>query len=763
MGNYDLPDFAIEDAERCEEQVKLELITPALEKAGWPKKQLRMEYITSGKMLLDRMKCIRDKRRRKLDYLLISKGGIGLAVVEAKKESFPVSQGLQQAIVYAQMLNIPFAYSTNGHGFKEQDLITGATRDLSMDEFPSEEQLWDRYTREKNLPPQSSLSVPYFTEMGGKTPRYYQRVAINRILEAIESGRSRVLAVMATGTGKTFVCMQVIHKILESNPNAKILFLEDRNGLVDQTMANDFKHFSNCMTKVQKRTLNSAYSIHMSLYQQLVDTNAPVQPYTQFRPEYFDYVFVDECHRGSAKENSEWRKVLDYFDKAVHIGLTATPKEDSEASTTEYFGLPVYVYSYRQGVEDGFLAPFIAYDDTTNIDWSWTPDMELYDENGNRVEGPFDFKDYDQRVIVPSRNRAVAERVVDWLRENGVMSKTIIFCQTEDHALRMRDFIKELMPDMVAKNPNYCVRMTASDPDGVAKLDDFNDKYTAFPVVVTTSDLLTTGHDCFMTKLIVIDKNVGSATEFKQILGRGSRLDEELGKTHFTILDFRHATSHLDKDWDGDVQPYVESERHQVVHVEVDHHPTQYGQVVINEDIPVEIQQEIIKSYGGGKMTLEDLVDYSKKKLLGYCPSMKDFLGEWYAEDRKSIILGELERKGVLIDEIMDRRGDPNLDVFDVLLELAYGHIPLTKTQRIENVNQSDVLSKYEGQAREVLKTLLEVYATKPEDDLADMKLLTLKEFEKYGSPVQIMRLFGGKDAYLDAVFAVQKQFYAQI
>ncbi len=752
----------MEDAERCEEQVKLELITPALEKAGWPKNQLRMEFVTKGRVIVDQTRCTRDTRIRKVDYLLVSRSGKGLAVVEAKKECYPDNHGIQQAIAYAQMLDIPFAYSTSGHGFMEQDMITGAIRTLGLDEFPTEEELWERFTKEKNLPLKSSLSEPFFSEMGGKTPRYYQRVAINRILEAIESGQKRVLAVMATGTGKTFVCMQVIHKLLAFNKNAKILFLEDRNGLVDQTIANDFKHFQDRMIKVQKKTLNSAYSIHMSLYQQLVDDSKPNHPYTQFKPDYFDYVFIDECHRGSAKADSEWRQILDYFSGAVQIGVTATPKEDKEASTTDYFGTPVYTYSYRQGVEDGFLAPFIAYDDTANIDWNWEPGMHVVDQDGNPVEGPFDFRDYDRRVVVPDRNRIVAERVVDWLNDNGRMSKTIIFCETEEHAARMRDFIKMLLPEEVAKDPNYCVRMTSSDEEGVKQLDNFNDKFQDYPVVVTTSELLTTGHDCFMTKLIVIDKLVCSPTQFKQIIGRGSRMDEERGKLYFTVIDFRHATSHLDSDWDGDVKPYEEKGRHPRIRVPIDPPDRpQFKQIYIKTPIPVEIQQELVKLYDNGQVTNVDLLDYSKKKLLGYCPSLADFKAEWNSESRKKIILSELMKRGVLIDEILDYYDNPELDVFDMLIQLAYGNIPLTKTQRADNAARSGVLSKYEGVASEVLKTLLEVYATKPEEDLTNMELLKLDEFQKFGSLVQILKEFGGKQAYLDAVSELQKQIYA--
>lgn len=763
MDRLEMPDFDIEDQERCEEQVKLEVITPALERAGWPKKQLRMEYVTKGRVMVDRTRCVRDKRVRKLDYLLVSKSGKGLAVVEAKKESYPDEHGIQQAIAYAQMLDLPFAYSTSGHGFVEQDMITGVTRHIGIDEFPLEDDLWRRYTEESNLPIRSSLSEPFFTEMNGKVPRYYQRVAINRILEAIESGRNRVLAVMATGTGKTFVCMQVIHKLLLARPNSKILFLEDRNGLVDQTMANDFKHFQSCMTKIRRKTLNSAFSIHMSLYQQLVDDSLPNQPYTQFKPDYFDYIFIDECHRGSAKADSEWRQILDYFSSAVQIGMTATPKEDKEASTTEYFGNPVYTYSYRQGVEDGFLAPFIAYDDTANIDWNWEPGMHVVDQDGNQVQGPFDFRDYDRRVIVPDRNKMVAERVVDWLEENGVMSKTIVFCETEEHAARMRDFIKMLMPGEVARNPNYCIRITGSDKEGLMQLDNFNDKFSPYPVVVTTSELLTTGHDCFMTKLIVIDKLVGSPTEFKQIIGRGSRMDESLGKMCFTIIDFRHATTLLDSDWDGDVKPYEESGRHTVIQIEVPPRSDrpQFKQIIIKTPISVEIQQELIKSYGSGRMTYEDLLDYSKKKLLGYCPSLADFREAWNSENRKRVVISELEQKGVLIDEILDHYSNPELDTFDILMELAYGNIPLTKTQRVDNAKSSGVLSKYEGPALDVLKTLLDIYATRPEEDISNMQLLTLEEFQRFGTPVQIMNVFGGKQAYLDAVSDLQKQIYA--
>lgn len=754
--------------ELTEEDVKFRYVTPALEKSGWPKKQLHMEYATKGRIIIDQYGPVRSTECKKLDYHLISRSGRSLAVVEAKKEKYPVGQGIQQAIEYAKLVDAPFAYSTNGHGFLEHDMLTGEEKEYSIDEFPTEDVLWGRYLTYKNFGVGSSLETPFYTEMGWYSPRYYQRVAINRVLEAVENKQKRILLVMATGTGKTYVSMQIIHRLMESGRSKRILFLVDRNKLVDQTMANDFKHFNKVMTKVQNRSMESAYPLQLALYQQLVDNSKSEeeQPYRQFKPEFYDTVIVDECHRGSASEDSEWRKILDYFKDAIHIGLTATPKEDKDISTSKYFGQPVYTYSFKQGVEDGFLAPFRVKSYTINIDDEWYPDTSNTDQYGNQLEGPFDRRDYDRRVIVKDRTALVAENIVNFLRDTDPFAKTIVFCTDTYHAQRMRDAIAALVPDRMREDPRYVMRITGDDEEGLKQLDNFTDKRSRYPVIVTTSELLTTGVDCFMTKIIAIDKTIASATEFKQIIGRGSRLDTEMGKWFFTILDFKNAVQNFIDGWDGPPLPPEEPSEPGKGRggggKPPEPGPHGFGKIEVQGHVPVEIQIEIDRKYGpNGEFTTEDIIDYSKKKMLGFCPTLSDFLNEWNSNDRKKAVLEELENHGVLVSEMRSRVGRQDLDDFDMLCHLVYGMKPMTKTERVDRIRDDPVLKSYGDVAKQVLDIIIEKYCNSSESDLTNMDILTLNEFKQFGSIPNIVNAFGGKDSYLNAVRTLQNLIYS--
>lgn len=749
-----------------EQDTKMRYITPAIKAAGWKDHQIKLEKITKGRVLVDMGGCTRDGSSRKFaDYFLRTDGGIGLAVVEAKSIDNPVSQGLQQAIEYALLLDVPFAYSSNGLGFREHNMITGEERDIDMGEFPSEQELWNKFTELKQLPKESILNKPYYYDPVDEiTPRYYQRVAINRIHEAIVRGQKRILAVMATGTGKTFVAMQVIHKIHASEPNAKILFLVDRNGLIDHTRDTDFKHFKSFMTKIEHRSPDSAYTLHLSLYHQLVNEKGKTNPYEYFKPEYFDYIIVDECHRGSAKDNSEWRSILNHFKDAVQIGLTATPREDNDVSTSNYFGEAVYTYSYKQGVDDGYLAPFIVIDDSTTIDDYWMPSENNTDEQGNPLRGPFDRRDYDRRVIVEDRIRIVSKRVVEWLKLNGVYSRTIIFCESQEEALTVRDMIAELMPEEMAKNPDYVVRITSDDPVGMTKLESFMRKDTTYPVIATTSELLTTGYDVFMTKLIVIDKIISSPTVFKQIIGRGSRLDTDLGKWYFTLMDFRNSTRLLEGDWDGVPEPYDPPRDRPKVPKQGGGDPGEppygFGKVRVKGHVDVEIEREIVRIYGPSGMTTENLIDFSKGRMLDCYPDLKDFLSVWNSERKKETVRNMLEENGILITEIRERMNRPDLDDFDILLELAYKQKPLTKTERADRVMNDPELQKYTGAAREIIECIMDKYCSESQNDISDNGLLRLPEFSKFGTIPEIVELFGGKKGYENTIDYIQSILY---
>jgi type I restriction enzyme R subunit len=749
-----------------EKDARSRYITPAIEKAGWPKDQMRTEHhLTDGRILIDVTGPFRSTERKICDYLLIGKGGKELAVVEAKKSKFSVSHGIQQAMEYAKLMGVPFAYSSNGYGFYEHDFLTGIERELSIDEFPTEEELWNRYVTAKCIEPNSSLLIPFYHEVNGKNLRYYQRLAVDSVLEAVEEGKKRILLVMATGTGKTYVSMQIIHKLLESKKAHRVLFLVDRNYLVDQSMINDFKQFSKIMTKVQSRTMNSAYVLHLALYQQLVGEEGKNDPFTQFSSDYFDFIIVDECHRGSARENSKWRKILDYFHNAAHIGMTATPKENEDISTSQYFGEAVYSYSYRQGVEDGFLAPFRLRSFGTTIDHDWHPSDDVRDENGCTLDGPYNRPDYDRQIVVDSRTKLVAEVIVNHLNDTDPFAKTIVFCVDINHADRMRQAIAELVPERMREDSRYTMKITGDDQDGKAQLDNFTDKNSKYPVIVTTSELLTTGVDCFMTKAIAIDRPIGSITEFKQILGRGSRLDPDKDKWYFTILDFRGVAANFIDDWDGDPEPFEPIDGPMKKGEDIPKEPPGKGgwkKIRIKGKIPIEIEVEIDRTYGpGGQLTTENIIDFSKKKMLGECPTLTDFLKKWNSDDRKKVVISELEARGVLVQELRSHVNRPELDDFDMLCYLVYGRDPITKTERADLAKNNPMLDQYNVVAHQVLDAIIDKYRDSNESDMTDITILKLKEFEKFGSISNIIEAFGGKNEYLKAVKEVQNLIYS--
>lgn len=749
-----------------EEEVKLNFITPAIVGKGWDTKQVFMERaITKGQVHIDQgtqQPFIDSSKVVKPDYYLSTQSGVVLAIVEAKDAKHGVSDGLQQAKRYHDYLDAPFIYSSNGMGFTEYDYFTGVERTFGMGDFPTEGELWRRYLEGKELPSDSSpLSVPFYFQMGGKSPRYYQMVAVNRILEAVEKGQRRILVTMATGTGKTMVAMQTIYKLLESKRARKFLYLVDQNNLADQTIENDFSVFSKVLEKFNNKRITNESSIVLGLYQQFVGKDGTADHYKKFDPGYFDVVFVDECHRGSAKEDSEWRAILDYFDGAVQIGMTATPKEDGEVSTSGYFGEPVFRYSYRQGVEDGYLAPFVLESVTTSIDDEWYPDDGITDQNGNQLVGPYDRRNYDRDVIVDERIRTVARKVMEVVNRVDTYAKTIVFCRDIPHAEAMRRALTELCPERMKEDHRYVVRITGDS--GREYLDDFNDKNSRYPVIVTTSELLATGSDCFMTKVVAIDKTINSPTEFKQILGRGTRLDTERGKWFFVLVDFRNNARHfLDDNWDYFPPAWTGPSGGSGGKEGGDGKGKKGGERIhVHGDVNVDVYEDFIGVYGPEGFSKDNVIEFSRQKLRMDCPAIADFIRKWNSEDNKRKVVAELESKGVLIENLLDYYPNKDLDIFDILCSIAYGADLLTRRERTDRVRKTGALERYSDVARQVLETLLDKYAESPENDIADKRILTLPEFRGFGGLPRIMEEFGGKEKYEEAVRELQNTIYA--
>jgi type I restriction enzyme R subunit len=771
-------------SEMTEEDIKLQYITPAIENAGWDKhKQIKLEYnFTDGRVIVRGNTTARGKRKR-TDYLLYYKPNLPLAIVEAKDNKHSLGAGMQQGIEYAEILDVPFVYTSNGDGFLEHDMKNGSERELSLSEFPSPETLWQRYKGEANIDTEQEklITEPYYFQLGDKTPRYYQRIAINRTVEAVAKGENRILLVMATGTGKTYTAFQIIHRLWKSGLKKKILFLADRNILIDQTRNQDFKPFSKVMTKIEDKKMDSSYEIYLSLYHQLAGDNNK-EPFREFKPDFFDLIIIDECHRGSAKEESRWRKILEYFSSATQIGMTATPKETKEVSNISYFGEPIYTYSLKQGIDDGFLAPYKVVRVSIDKDLEgWRPTSGQRDVDGYEIEDrEYNTKDYDKNIIIDDRTALVAKRISQFLKNSDRFAKTIVFCVDIDHAERMRQALVNENKDLVAENSKYVMRITGDNEVGKAQLDYFIDEDSKYPVIVTTSKLMTTGVDCKTCKLIVLDSNIGSMTEFKQIIGRGTRLKSDYGKEYFTIMDFRNACRlFADPDFDGD--PIIDEdfspkddteEPDETPNVK----PTGTGNG--NNEFPpngkekahkfrvrgieVKILNERVQYYDkDGKLITESVTDYSKKNILGEYATLDSFLTAWNSEQRKQAIIDELAEKGVLLDALREISGNKDIDDFDLICHIAYDKPPLTKSERANNVKKRGYLYKYSETAQEVLNALLEKYMNDGIKDIENIEILSNDPFRKLGSPAKIAKLFGGKSGYLNAIKELEKEIYA--
>ncbi|HFI0685141.1 TPA: EcoAI/FtnUII family type I restriction enzme subunit R [Streptococcus suis] len=782
-----------------EEDIKLRYITPAIQNAGWENKQIRMEYaFTAGRIIL-RGNITARGRKKSADYLLSYRNNFPLAIVEAKDNTQPVGAGLQQAIDYAKALDVPYVYASNGDGFVEQNLVTGEAKELKLEEFPSPEALYQRYRIDKGIgeAEEKVMLEPYYYIPNYKTPRYYQRVAINRAVDAVAKGQNRVLVVSATGTGKTYMTFQMIYRLWKSGLKKKILFLADRNVLIDQTMTGDFKPFSGKMTKVQNRNLDSSYEIYLALYQQLVGDDGE-EAYRQFQPNFFDLIVIDECHRGSAKEESAWRKVLDYFTEATHIGCTATPIETKEASSFTYFGEPIYEYSLKQGIDDGFLAPYKVIRIGLDKDLEgYRPEAGKVDKFGYEIEDrEYNAKDYDRNLVIDDRTRVVASKITEFLKKTDRFSKTIVFCVDIEHAERMRQALINENKDLYAENDRYIMRITGDNDIGKAQLENFIDEESTYPVIAVTSKLMTTGVDAKMCKLIVLENNINSMTEFKQIIGRGTRLLEDYGKTYFTIMDFRNA-SRLFADPDFDGKPEVVIDLGGDDPVDEPETPIDEGEEGTGEDTGTDGVKEDGGEYGtgdippfdeegedkprkyyvgdvtvrvlservqyldkDGKLITESLIDYTKKNILQQYSRLDEFLRTWTEAEKKQAIIDELQDDGVLLEAVREELGKTELDDFDLICHIAYDKAPLTKKERAENVKKRHYLYKYSDVAKEVIEALLDKYANDGIKEIEDTKVLQLKEFAKIGSPMKIVKAFGGKEAYLKAVQELENEIY---
>lgn len=781
----------ISKKQMSEEDIKLQYITPALTDK-WDIQKITMETnITDGKINLKGNFVTREKPKR-ADYMLYLNANNPIAIIEAKDNKHSISHGLQQAMSYAKMLDIPFAYSSNGDGFYEHDFLTGQERKLSLEEFPTEEELYSRYKKEANNEEGMSenqekmIQQPYYSSQKTYPPRYYQRIAINRTVDAISRGKDRLLLVMATGTGKTYTAFQIVYRLLKSGMKSKILYLADRNNLVDQSIQQDFAPLEKVIHKVNfskddPSTITS-YQVYFSLYQQLAggnddqeeDINNTILKLKQlFRPDFFDLIIVDECHRGSAKKESNWRKILEYFASATQIGMTATPKETKYISNIDYFGEPIYTYSLKEGIEDGFLAPFKVINVMTDIGEGWRPRKGQCDIYGNEIEDRiYTNSDYDYNIIIEDRIQQVAAEITNYLKSTDRMEKTIVFCATEDAAERMRVALVNQNSDMVQKNPDYVVRITGSDTYGKSKLDYFISVREKYPVIATTSKLLSTGSDCKMTKLIVLDEMIGSMTEFKQIIGRGTRLREKEGKTHFVVMDFRNVSRlFADPDWDGpiemdeDFNPKSGLGKNTKPPVgpgpdPID--PKQPKPIVNRDGCQVKIVYKTVSVYdaNGKLLRQESIIDYTKENILGAYASLDNFIRKWSAEEKKEKIRGLLREQGINLETLKEDQGMSDVDDFDFICHVAFDKKPLTRKERAENVKKRDFLNKYSGAAREVLEALLDKYMNTGIYEIEKTEILKLDPFMRMGKPQKIASYFGGKDGYLKAVKELENAIY---
>lgn len=774
-----------------EEDIKLRYITPAIMQKGWSVDDITMETkvkITDGKMNL-RGNLVARGKAKYADYVLYYNRATPIAIVEAKDANHTVSFGMQQAKEYAQMMDVSFAYSSNGLGFEEYDFLTGKERTLSMDEFPTKEELYERYMKESNGGKGLSenelrvIQQPFCTGQDIYPPRYYQRNAVNRTVDAVARGEKRMLLVMATGTGKTYTAFQIVYRLLKAGLIKKVLYLADRNVLVDQSIEQDFKPLANNIHKVNyqkdKSTKSTAHQVYFSLYQQLIGDNGKQNYKELFKAEFFDMVIVDECHRGSAKDDSSWREILEYFNGAIQLGMTATPKETRYQSNIYYFKEPLYTYSLKEGIDDGFLAPFKVFNIKTNIGDGWRPLKGQTDINGQLIEDRiYNNTDYDYNIIIEDRIREVAEEITNYLKQTGRMQKTIVFCADEDHAERMRIALVNENSDMCKKNPDYVVRITGSDDYGKGKLDYFISVSSEYPVIATTSKLLSTGVDCKMVKLIVLDQNINSMTEFKQIVGRGTRLREKEGKTHFIIMDMRNVTRlFADPGWDGPIEinegytPQPKPGGYLPPDDTADGIGTGEGDAddgynvkpIIGKDgCRVEIISKVVSVYDvdGKLLRTESITDYTRKNINDTYASLSDFISHWNAAERKAEISDLMRESGIDIQALKEEQGMADVDDFDFICHIAYNQKPLTRKERADNVRKRNIFGKYGDKARQVLDALLDKYANEGISQLENRKVLSLDPFRQMGSPASIAKLFGGNKQYLEAVKELEQEIY---
>lgn len=735
--------------------------------------------ITDGKINLKGNLVFREKPKR-ADYLLYLSANNPIAVIEAKDNNHGISYGLQQAMEYARMLDLPFAFSSNGDGFAEHDFLTGKEREFGLDEFPTEAELIARYKGETGLTPaqETVIDQPYYTSQTTYPPRYYQRIAINRTMDAIARGQQRLLLVMATGTGKTYTAFQIVYRLLKCGMKRKILYLADRNILVDQSIQQDFAPLEKIIHKINvakddKSTITS-HEVYFSLYQQLVGDDDKEHFRELFSPDFFDLIIVDECHRGSAKEESRWRRILEYFSGATQIGMTATPKETKYISNLHYFGDPVYTYSLKEGIDDGFLAPFKVINIMTDIGDGWRPRKGQRDVFGNEIpDRIYTNSDYDYNIIIEDRIQQVASEITQYLKSTDRMAKTIVFCANEDAAERMRVALVNLNADMVKKNPDYVVRITGSDAYGKSKLKYFISTSTEGPVIATTSELLSTGADCKMTKLIVLDKMIGSMTEFKQIIGRGTRLREKDGKTHFVVMDFRNVTRlFADPDWDGpiEIDPGFGTGGQRPASPPDgsgdppggDPSPKGPKPIVDRNGCKVKIVHKTVSIYdaNGKLLRQESIVDYTKENVRGEYASLDNFIQQWSAQDKKEKIRDLLRERGIDLELMKAEQNMTDVDDFDFICHVAFDKKPLTRKERANNVKKRDFLSRYSGVAREVLEALLDKYMNTGIYEIEKTEILKLDPFMKIGKPSKIAGYFGGKQGYLKAVQELEQAIY---
>lgn len=781
-------------SQMSEEDIKFHYITPAIT-AKWDNQHITLETkITDGRINLKGNVVAREKPKR-ADYVLYLSANNPIAIVEAKDNNHTVSHGLQQAMIYAQMLDVPFAFSSNGDGFAEHDFLTGKERTFGLDEFPTEKELVERYKAGANNGTgltdvqEKMIAQPYYSSQNTYPPRYYQRIAINRTLDAIARGQNRLLLVMATGTGKTYTAFQIVYRLLKSGLKKKILYLADRNNLVDQSIQQDFAPLEKVIHKVNfskddPRTITS-YEVYFSLYQQLAGKNEEQDENAEnaldklsqlFSPDFFDLIIVDECHRGSAKKESNWRKILEYFSFATQIGMTATPKETKYVSNIDYFGEPIYTYSLKEGIEDGFLAPFKVINVMTDIGEGWRPRKGQRDIYGNEIEDRiYTNSDYDYNIIIEDRINQVAAEITRYLKSTDRMAKTIVFCPTEEAAERMRMALANQNVDMMKQNPDYVVRITGSDTYGKSKLDYFISVREKYPVIATTSKLLSTGSDCKMTKLIVLDEMIGSMTEFKQIIGRGTRLREKEGKTHFVVMDFRNVSRlFADPDWDGpiemneDFDPEKENDRPVpkksagTSDPPTPPDPKKPKPIVDKDGCRVEIIYKTVSIYdaGGKLLRQESIIDYTKENIRGSYASLDNFIRQWSAEEKKEKIRELLLEHGIDLEALKADQNMTDVDDFDFICHVAFDKKPLTRRERAENVKKRDFLSKYSGAARDVLEALLDKYMNTGIYEIEKTEILRLDPFLKMGKPQKIASYFGGKDGYLKAVKELEQAIY---